>query len=103
MLKWHEHFYVGEGIRDADRIRAKLDANELTPGIYLLTLSENPNHLLEILPAVSLKQRWCREMCPVIFGMARGKDEAIDLACRILKEIYDATGAFGIEDYLKNR
>lgn len=103
MLKWHDHFYVGEGIRDSEKIRARLDENKLTPGVYLLTFSDNPRNLLEILPAVSLKQHVARELCPEIFGMADNKDEAIDLACSILKEVYDATGAFDIENYLKNR
>ncbi|MDO4305231.1 MAG: hypothetical protein Q4C77_00240 [Eubacteriales bacterium] len=103
MLKWNEHFYVGEGIRDSEKIRARLDENKLTPGVYLLTLSNSPGNLLEILPAVSLKQNAARSLCPEIFGMADSKDEAIDLACRILKEVYEATGAFNIEDYLKNR
>lgn len=103
MLKWYDHLYVGEGILDAEEIRAKLDGNKLTFGVYLLTLSDNPKHLMEILPAASLKQEWARELCPAIFGMAGSKEDAIELACSILKEVYDATGAFGIEDYLKNR
>lgn len=103
MLKWHEHVYVDEGIHDAQKIRTRLDENRLTPGIYLLTFSNNPHHLMEIIPAVALKQRPVRELCPVIFGMAGSKEEAIDLACRILMEVYDETGAFGIEEYLKNR
>lgn len=103
MLKWLNHFYVDEGISDAEKIRAKLNEGKLTPGVYLLTLSNNPKHLMEILPAVSLKQSCVREMCPGIFGIAGSKDAAIDLSCEILKEVYDATGAFGIEDYLKNR
>lgn len=103
MLKWHEHFYVDESICDAGRIRDRLNDNRLTPGVYLLTLSNNPDNLMEILPAVSLKQKAARDLCPVIFGMAGSKDSAIELACRILREVYAETGAFGIDDYLKNR
>lgn len=103
MLMWKEHLYIGEGIRDAESVRARLNENKLTPGVYLLTLSENSHHLMEIVSAVSLKQKWARRLCPVIFGMAGSKEDAIDLACRILKEVYDATGDFEIEDYLKNR
>ena len=100
MLKWHEHVYVDEGIADTEKIRLRLDANKLTPGVYLLTFSDHPDNLMEIVPAVSLKQQAARKLCPVIFGMAGSKDGAIELACRILKEVYDATGAFGLEEYL---
>lgn len=103
MLMWNEHLYIGEGIRNADKVRAGLNENKLTPGVYLLTFSENPYHLMEILPAISLKQEWARRLCPAIFGMAGSKEDAIELACRILREVYDTTGGFNIEDYLKNR
>lgn len=103
MLKWHEHFYADDSICDAEKIRDRLNNNRMTPGVYLLTFSNNPDNLMEILPEVSLRQKAVRELCPVIFGMAGSKDDAIALACRILKEVYDETGAFGIEEYLKNR
>lgn len=103
MLKWYDNLYIGEGISDAEKIQARLNENRLTLGIYLLTLSDHPKHLMEILPAASLKQKRVRELCPAIFGMAGSKEDAIDLACSILKTVYDATGDFGIEDYLKNR
>ncbi len=103
MLKWMDHIYVDELLENEDRIRNRLDQNKLTPGIYLLTFSHHPGHLMEILPAVSLKQRGARELCPEIFGMAGSKNAAIDLACSVLKEVYDATGAFDIKNYLKNR
>lgn len=103
MLKWMDPIYVDETVENADHIREKLNQNKLTPGIYLLTLSHHPKHLMEILPAVLLKQSCLRELCPEIFGMAGSNDSAIELSCRILKEVYDATGAFNIEKYLKNR
>ena len=103
LLQWCEPLYFGEEIRNGDKIRARLDENKWTPGVYLLTFSENPHHLMEILPALSLKQTWARKLCPVVFGMAGSKEDAIDLACRIIKEVYDKTGDFGIEDYMKNR
>ena len=41
--------------------------------------------------------------CPKIVGMAKGKDEAIDLAVDIVKNIYGETGAFQVKEYFKNR
>ena len=41
--------------------------------------------------------------CPEIVGMAKGKDEAIDLAVDIVKNIYGETGAFQVKEYFKNR
>lgn len=103
MLKWCEHYYIGEGVRDAEKIREKIDQGRLTPGIYLLTLSENPDHIMEILPAVSLKQEAVRRLCPEIIGMAKGKEEAITMVSEILPRIYEETGTFQVREYMKNR
>lgn len=103
MLKWCKHYYVGEAVRDAEKIRSKIEQGRLTPGIYLLTLSENPHHLMELIPAITLKQEAVRMLCPEIIGIASGKDEALSMASAIIQEIYEKTGAFQVREYMKNR
>lgn len=103
MLKWQKDYYVGEGIKNPEKIKTKINAGRVTLGIYLITLSENPGNLLEIIPAAMLFQKSYYAICPEIIGMAKGKDDAIDLAAAIVKEIYETTGAFQVKEYLKNR
>lgn len=103
MLRWVNHYYVGSGIKDPEKIRKKIDQGKIVPDIYVLTLSQNPGNLLEMLPSVTLNQKWVRELCPPIIGIARGKDGAIGLVTNILLEVYRETGEFQIEDYIKNR
>lgn len=103
MLKWYKDFYVGEGLKNPDKLKKKIEDGKLTFGIYLITLSDNPDNLLEIIPAAMLLQKTCYELCPEIIGMARGKDDAIDMVADIVMEIYRATGAFQVKEYFKNR
>ena len=103
MLKWREDYYVGEGIKDAAKARTRIDAGRMAFGVYLVTLSENPGNLLEIVPSYMLIQKSYYARCPEIVGMAKGKDEAIDLAVDIVKNIYGETGAFQVKEYFKNR
>lgn len=103
MLKWQENYYVGEGIKKPENVRQKIDQGKMAPGVYLLTLSPNPDNLMEILPAITLVQDTAYRLCPDIIGMAKGKDEAIQLATDILMEAYRQTGTFRVEEYLKNR
>jgi hypothetical protein len=103
MPAWMENYYIGEGIKNPAKIRSKIDQGKLVPGIYLVTLSDNPGNILEIIPAAQLLQRALLEICPEIIGMAKGKDAAIDLTVNILKEVYRQTGAFEVEDFIKNR
>src|SRR5699024_5716676 len=103
MLRWIENYYVGSSVRKPEEMKEKINSGFFAPGIYLLTLSDNPNNLLEFLPAASLKQKAVYRLCPTIIGIAWGKEEAIELTCQILKEVYERTGSFRVEDYLKNR
>ncbi|HIZ23683.1 MAG TPA: hypothetical protein IAA21_12990 [Candidatus Blautia faecigallinarum] len=103
MLRWIENYYVGSSIKKPEEQKRKMDSGFFAPGIYLLTLSEHPDHLLEFVPAVLLNQKALLCRCPLVIGIALGKEEAMELTCRILMEVYRQTGSFQVEDYLKNR
>lgn len=103
MLKWYDHYYVGEQVRDESAVREKLDAGKLVPGIYLVTFSDNPHNILEILPAVTLFQETAARLCPEIVGIAKGMDEAMELVQMIVQTVYEETGDVLVEEYLKNR
>lgn len=103
MLKWLENGYIGERIRKPEKIKAKLNAGKLVPGIYLVTLSHNPSNLLEILPAAVLVQKSAYDICPMIVGMTKGKEDALTLVTELIQEVYEETGAFEVEEYLKSR
>lgn len=103
MLKWIDDYYIGETVRNVEDIRQKLEQGKLVPGIHLLTLSENPHNILEIIPAVTLFQKTAARICPEIIGVARGIDEAMELVRSVVQTVYDETGDVQVEEYLKNR
>lgn len=103
MLKWWEHCYIGEGVKGSASLIGKINGGKAAPGIYLVTLSHNPHNIMEIIPAVVLVQRAAYDFCPMIIAMAKGKDEAIDLAGKIAEVCYRETGSFQIKEYIKNR
>ncbi|OUO80278.1 hypothetical protein B5F53_04785 [Blautia sp. An249] len=104
MLNWYSKLFVGEGARkNLSRTILKIKAGRLAAGIYVITLSANPDNLLEFFRADLLKQKAFRLNCPPIIGIAKGKDEAMDLVAQILQETYACAGTFCVEEYLKNR
>lgn len=103
MLNWMKGYYKGEGIRNSFAIRNKINHRKAVPEIFLLTFSNNPDNILEIVPAVALIQKTVYDRCPTIIGMAQGKAQAIDLAVKIIEEVFHSTGAFRVEEYFKNR
>ena len=96
MLKWHKNYYRGTSIK-------KLIQGKPVPGIYLITLSENPHNQLEILSALTLVQETAARICPEIVGIAKGKEEALELITDMVQTIYEETGELNIKEYWKNR
>lgn len=103
MLKWNKDLRIGEGVKKVDKIRRKLNHGKIVPGIYLITFSENPRNLLEIIPALTMVQQSAADICPEIVGLAGDKDEAMEMVTEMIQEVYDKTGDFRIQEYWKNR
>ena len=103
MLKWHKNYYRGTSIKNISKIRLKLIQGKPVPGIYLITLSENPHNQLEILPALTLVQETAARICPEIVGIAKGKEEALELITDMVQTIYEETGELNIKEYWKHR
>ena len=91
-------YYIGDDIKNPTRARARITAGKFVPDIYVVTLSDNPGNILEM-----LVQRSARAICPLIIGMAKGKDGAIRMVQDIIEQVYTETGDFKIKEYLKNR
>ena len=103
MLKWQEDFLTGESVKNPEKIKKKLNNGKLVPGIYLLTLSENPLNLMDIIPAAMLLQKSFYGICPKIIGMAKGKEEALGMVRDLIDKMYRETGTFSTAEYIENR
>jgi hypothetical protein len=103
MLKWQKAYYIGESVKNPVKIQTKINKGRPVPGIYLVTLSDNPGNLMEIIPAVMLVQKTAYDLCPTVIGMAKGKEEALELVQKMIEDVYGETGGFEIEKYMKNR
>ena len=68
--------------------------------VFLITLSEHPEILLEILSSQERKKKFQPEKPLFVVGVARGHQEACHLACSIILEVYQSTGSFQVKEYL---
>ena len=90
MIRWARNPYLGEGIEDWKEIRTKVNKGDFLPTIFLVTLSNHPDHVLEIIPSFMLRQRWNRKTCPKIVGIDKGKKEAMNLVADIPYYVIDS-------------
>lgn len=103
-MKWYPKLYIGSGAQpNAGKIIRKLKKNTIQPGIYVITLAENGQDMLDILPSVMLQQTKVREQLPMIVGLAKGKREALELARQIVQDTFDATGGCDVPGYLRGQ
>ena len=72
-------------------------------GIYVITLASNTQNLLDIIPSYELMQKGYPKKDMVVVGLAKGYDEAIEVAASIVDEVYHSTGTFAVRAYLAEK
>ena len=98
---WYEDLYVGESIvHKTKKIKWKICHNAGQLNIYVITLATNERNLLDIIPAQELMQKSYPKKGLFVVGLAKGYDEALEVAASIVDEVYHQTGAFAIRSYL---
>lgn len=100
-MTWHENLYVGESIiHKTDKIKWKICHNAGQLSIYVIALASNEQNLLDIIPARELMQKGYPKQGLYIVGLAKGYEEAVEVAASIVDEVYRATGSFAVRSYL---
>lgn len=101
-MRWYHGLYTGEMARPRRfRIVAGVKAGRLQDNVYLLTLPSNPQNLLDIYPAWVLRQKYFRKADLLVVGIALGYREAVELAAKIMNEIYEETGIYSTAGYFR--
>ena len=101
-MNWYHKLYLSESAKKHIlRTVFRLNHGKFTPGYYLITLSNHPDHLLEITGSAYFVQESLRSRCSLVVGMTRDKQEALELTQQILMETYEHRGDFQVKEYLQ--
>lgn len=103
-MTWHDDLYVGESIiHKTNKIKWKICHNAGQLNIYVITLASNGSNLLDIIPAKELLQKGYPKHDLYIVGLAKGYEEAVEVAVSIVDLVYQKTGGFAIRSYLMEK
>ncbi len=103
-MTWYDELYVGDSIvHKTKKIIWKIRHNAGQLNIYVIALASNDHNLLDIIPAQELLQKAYPKCGLRIIGLAKGYEEAVEVAASIVDEVYRNTGAFGIRTYLEEQ
>lgn len=101
---WYEDLYVGESIvHKTKKIKWKIRHNAGTIDIYVISLASNEENLLDIIPSRELLQRGYPRRKMFVVGLAKGYEEALEVASSIVEEVYRQTGGFRVREYLREK
>ena len=100
---WYDDLFVGESIspRRKKRIIRKINRRSILGGEYLLTLSSNPDNLIDIINAQVIRQRYYPRKDLVVIGLAGNYEEAMMLAGEIVSGIYAVQGNFKLREFFE--
>ena len=102
-MKIYKNYYAGDTAKKSVRkIIRGLEKKDLQPGVYVITLPEGDNNVLEIIPAFVLKYPFFleRRRKLQIVGVAQGRTEAVMLTAKIVQDTYNTTGGFDVECFM---
>lgn len=103
-MDWYGRLYIGDGLEEKkEHMIYKIEHAAGTPGIYLITLASNDRNLLDIISADQLLWPVMHRRCPLIVGMVRSYDQAVELASSLILESYEKTGSLHVEAFLRQR
>ncbi len=102
MTEWYEHMFFGEkASRHRFDILERIRRKKGLRGIYVIVPASNPGNILDIIPAAELaKAQYEEGRDLLVVGVARGYDEALETAGRIVGQLYRTTGTFELERML---
>ncbi len=103
MVIWSEKLYIGEQAeKNYEKIKKKIEQGKLVVDVFLITKPSNEKNLFDILPTAELKFPYYKKRELLVYGLAKGKDEAKELLLKILEDIYQETGGLYCKEYFKS-
>lgn len=101
-MRFLKEMYVGEGIKNKQKVMWKLKHGAGMLDVYVISLS-NGNDQLDCMKCSYFKQKAIRDNVGLIVGVAKGYSEAQNLMISMVEESFRETGSANVKEYLINR
>lgn len=103
-MKFCKRLYLGESVEKSHRrIVFKLKHRIGQVDVYVITLPLNGGDLLEIYHCAILKQKYYKNKPFFVVGIAGGKQEAMELSCKMVEELYTMTDGFDMRSFIMEK
>ena len=100
-MRFLKEMYVGEGIKNKQKVMWKLKHGAGMLDVYVISLS-NGNNQLDCMNCSYFKQKAVRDNVGLIVGLAKGYSEAQSLMVSMVEEAFRENGNANVKEYLMN-
>ena len=101
-MRFLKEMYVGEGIKNKQKVMWKLKHGAGMLDIYVISLATNESDQLDCMKCCYFKQKAIRDSIGTIVGLAKGYSEAQKLMIAMIEEAFRETGSANVKEYLMN-
>ncbi|RGY99410.1 hypothetical protein [Clostridium sp. AM58-1XD] len=100
-MRWYHHLYEGEKAKEKRySIIQRIRGRKFQKGSYVITPPSNGNNVLDIYPSNILLLPCYRKSDLLVLGIAADYDEALEVAGRIVVDMYKRIGRPDIDEFL---
>ncbi len=100
MLIWSEKLYIGEALSGkSEKIKKRLNRKFFLPDVFLITGPTNDENLFDIIRSQELRFPYHKRRKIIVCGLAKDKEEALNLVTTILEDMYRETGRLCSKEY----
>lgn len=104
-MKWYRRLYLGDKAGKAKyKVFGMVRKGRFQMDTFLIMLPSNSENLLDVVPVGVINQPHFKKKNfndeLYVVGIAKGRDEALELVRSIIDEVYKNTGGFDIPKYL---
>ena len=86
---------------NAEGCRKSWKREKLCRDFFLITKPSNESNLFDILPAESLLFPYMKRQQIMVYGLAKGKEEAESMVVSMLEDVYRETGGLCCKEYFE--
>ena len=102
MIVWANDLRCSEKTEKAvRRLKRRIMTGRILHKVYCVTIPQNPQNVMDVIPARDLKRRPYQSMTVKVIGMAKGEAESRELVRSMVEELYQKTGGFDAEQYYR--
>ena len=99
-MRFRSELYVGETIRDPEKVKWKLEHNAGQFSVYVIAIAASEGDQLDIIHCGYLKQRFFDTENMLVVGLASSRQEAVGIVTEIAEQVVRETGGADLRGYL---